>query len=252
MGKRMNRVLVEVCVDSIESLHNAIIGGADRIELCSSLPLGGITPTFGLTQYAVKHCKVPVYAMVRPRSGDFLFTSDEVAMMCDEIQFFRECGVDGIVVGALAEDASIDVTAMSRWIDSAKGLGVTFHRAFDLVNCHCSALETLIDLGCERVLSSGGCSTAFDGINNLQSLVEQAHGRISVMPGCGVNQQNAKGIVEATGASEIHLSAKVAHASKMLTPDNKVAMGINALNDSYRDITDVQTIQNIVAKLNEK
>lgn len=248
----MNRVSVEVCVDSIDSLNNAIIGGSDRIELCSSLPLGGISPTFGLTQYAVKHSKVPVYAMVRPRSGDFLFTADEVAMMCDEIQFFRECGVNGIVIGALTENANLDVKAIKRWMDSANGLGVTFHRAFDLVHSHHTALETLIDLGCERVLTSGGCATAFEGIDNLKSLVEQADGRISVMPGCGVNQHNAKSIIEATGASEIHLSAKIAHPSKMLASTNNVSMGTNASSDNYRDITDVQIIQNIVAKLNEK
>lgn len=248
----MNRVSVEVCVDGIESLNNALVGGADRIELCSSLPLGGISPTYGLIQYAVKHSNVPVYAMVRPRSGDFLFTSDEVDMMCDEIQFFRESGVNGIVIGALTEDANLDIKAVRRWVDSAKGLGVTFHRAFDLVNSFHSTLEVLIDLGCERVLTSGGRSTAFEGIDNLKSLVAQADGRISVMPGCGVNQQNAKSIIDATGAGEIHLSAKVSHPSKMLAPKHKVVMGTNASIDSYRDITDAQIIQNIVAKLNEK
>ncbi|MCE0496230.1 copper homeostasis protein CutC [Vibrio salinus] len=248
----MNKVLVEVCVDSIESLNNALVGGADRIELCSSLPLGGVSPSYGLTQYAVKHSEVPVYAMVRLRSGDFLFTADEIAMMCDEIQFFRETGVSGIVIGALTEDANVDVKAVKRWVDSAKGLGITFHRAFDLVNSASPALEQLIDLGCERVLTSGGRSAAFEGIDNLTSLVGQANGRISVMPGCGVNQHNAKAIIDATGAREIHLSAKITHPSKMLTMNNKVSMGTNASSDTNRDITDIQIIRNIVAKLNEK
>lgn len=252
MNKKMNRVSVEVCVDSIESLNNALLGGADRIELCSSLPLGGISPTYGLTQYAVRHSHVPVYAMVRPRSGDFLFTADEVAMMCDEIQFFKDIGVSGIVIGALTEDANVDRHAVKRWIDNAKGLGVTFHRAFDLVNDTGATLEALIDLGCERVLTSGACTTAYEGINHLKSLIDQAASRISVMPGCGVNKLNAKAIIEATGASEIHLSAKVSHPSKMLGAKNKVAMGANALSDTYRDITDVQIIQDIVGQLNEK
>ncbi len=252
MNKKMNRVSVEVCVDSIESLNNALLGGADRIELCSSLPLGGISPSYGLIQYAVRHSNVPVYAMVRPRSGDFLFTADEVAMMCDEIQFLKDMGVSGIVIGALTQDANVDRQAVKRWLDNAKGLGVTFHRAFDLVNDIGSTLEELIELGCERVLTSGGCITAYEGINHLKSLIDQADGRISVMPGCGVNKLNAKAIIESTGASEIHLSAKVTHRSKMLGTKNTVAMGTSSSSDSFRDITDVQIIQDIVGQFNEK
>ncbi len=246
----MNRISVEVCVDSIESLNNAVTGGASRIELCSSLPLGGITPTYGLATYAVKHSPIPVYAMIRPRSGDFLFTSDEVAMMCDEIKFFKEIGLSGVVIGALTEDAAIDTKAIKRWVESAQGMGVTFHRAFDLLESFSSNLETLIDLGCERVLTSGGCASALDGIDHLKALVDQADGRISIMPGCGVTQNNAKYILDKTGASEIHLSAKFSHPSKMKSPENKVAMGTSATNDSFREITNGSVIQNIVSQLN--
>jgi len=248
----MARVSIEVCVDSIESLNNAIVGGASRIELCSSLPLGGISPTVGLASYAAKNSPVPVYAMIRPRSGDFLFTADEVAMMCDEVAFFRDIGMHGVVIGALTEDASIDLKAAKRWVESAKGIGVTFHRAFDLVDSPEHSLEALIDLGCERILTSGGCASAFEGIDNLQEWIAKADGRISIMPGCGVNQQNAKRIVDMTGATEIHLSAKVSHPSKMQAVNSQIAMGNSSSSDNYRDITDAQIIQNIVKQLNEK
>ncbi|WP_428774555.1 copper homeostasis protein CutC [Vibrio sp.] len=246
----MNHINVEVCIDNIESLHTAIEAGADRIELCSSLALGGITPTIGLTRWAINR-NIPIYAMIRPRAGDFLFSKDEIALINDEIQFFRATGVDGIVIGALTERGEIDQHAISQWVNSAGGLGITFHRAFDLVADPKRALEQVIDLGCERVLTSGLAANAVEGITTIRQLVNQAGNRISIMPGCGVNQTNAQQIIDMTGATEIHLSGKKQRPSKMHQTDSAAAMGSHADKDSVIEVTDFQIIHQVVKQLND-
>ncbi len=243
----MTKISVEVCVDNLQSLDTAIDAGADRIELCSSLLLGGITPTFGLASIAA-HAQIPIYAMIRPRSGYFVYSNEEIAMMCDEIQFFKELGLDGVVFGALNIDAQIDVNAVKKLKHSAGDMGVTFHRAFDLIQDPYASLETLIDLGCDRVLTSGCCATAVEGIPCISKLVEQANNRISIMPGCGVTPTNAKHIIESTGAREIHLSGKKLQPSPMKQLQSKASMGSNSNNDNFIDVTDFNTIKDLVAQ----
>ncbi|MGO1297160.1 MAG: copper homeostasis protein CutC [Vibrio sp.] len=244
----MANVCVEVCVDSIESLQQAISGGAGRIELCSSLALGGLSPTYGLIKYALEHASVPVYAMVRPRSGDFLFSPDEVAMMADEVEFLREQGLDGIVVGALTSYATIDSKAIKCWKQCAGPMGLTFHRAFDWTVNPEYALETLIDLGCERVLSSGGQATAFAGMENLRQWIQQTQQRLSVMPGSGVTPNNVSDIIHYTRASEVHLSGKTLQPSRMHFQSHSAVMGHDAQADFYRAVTNEDQIRNTVAQ----
>lgn len=244
----MNTITVEVCVDNLPSLKNAIASGAGRIELCSALPLGGLTPTYGLVQYAASQ-DIPVYAMVRPRCGDFLYSAHEIDLMCAEISWFRDMGMSGIVVGALTETAEIDLAAMQKLMQAADGFGVTFHRAFDLVSDQSQALEILIDLGCERALTSGGCITAEAGMTQIAKLVRQSAGRIAVMPGSGITPQNARVIMMQTGASELHLSGKKSVPSKMRQTNHLAAMGDDASNDAALDITDSQVIMDVVAQL---
>ncbi|MDW6005342.1 copper homeostasis protein CutC [Vibrio mangrovi] len=244
----MNHIKVEVCVDNIESVKNAVNAGADRIELCSSLQLGGITPTAGLIRFAVRNAPIPVYAMIRPRSGDFLFSNDEVALVNDEIQFLHDMGVDGIVIGALMQDATINLQAVRQWVGSAKGMEVTFHRAFDWVEDPSSSLEQLIDLGCHRVLTSGLQATAVAGIACLHNLVQQAGNRIIVMPGCGVNPANARQIIESTGATEIHLSGKKSRPSQMKRVCAAV-MGKDSAHDHAIDVADEPTIRAVIERL---
>ncbi|SJL83802.1 copper homeostasis protein CutC [Vibrio palustris] len=239
----MANMCVEVCVDSIESFNHAQAGGAGRIELCSSLALGGITPTYGLVKYALEYATVPVYAMIRPRSGDFLFNHDEIAMMADEIEFFRDLGLDGIVIGALTGDATINTQAVKCWEQCAGPMGITFHRAFDLTRHPERALETLIDLGCHRILSSGGRATAMAGIDNLKHWIQLADQRLSIMPGSGVTPGNVTQITRATGAREVHLSGKVAQPSLMTYHGQGATMGSHGHSDYCRDITDVQQIR---------
>ncbi|WP_413283657.1 copper homeostasis protein CutC [Vibrio sp. MA40-2] len=246
----MNKISIEVCVDNIESLDNAIKAGADRIELCSALLLGGLTPTYGLTSIAV-NSHTPIYAMIRPRSGDFLYSNREIDMMCDEIQFFKEIGINGIVIGALTSDAQIDTRAVTKFVNTADNMGVTFHRAFDLVQDPFKSLETLIDLGCERVLTSGGADTAVNGIECIKALVQQSAHRITVMPGCGINNDNAMLIINDTDATELHLSGKKSKTSKMVSFSN-ASMGTNSINDNFIDVTDFQLIKKIVTQFNER
>lgn len=244
----MTNICVEVCVDSIESLHNALEGGAGRIELCSSLALGGITPTVGLIKYAVEQSSVPVYAMVRPRSGDFLYSADEVAMMADEIEFLRDQGVDGVVVGALTADAAIDSKAIACWKYSAGPMGMTFHRAFDWTADPERALETLIDLGCERVLSSGGQATAQVGMHYLRQWIQQTQRRLSIMPGSGITPHNVIEILQYTGACEVHLSGKALQPSRMSVQTQRAVMGSDAQADSYRAVTDSEQIRQTIVQ----
>ncbi|MEI6897768.1 MAG: copper homeostasis protein CutC, partial [Psychromonas sp.] len=242
----MAKTLVEVCVDNIESLHTAIESGANRIELCSALSIGGITPSWAFTNYAVKHSPIPVYAMVRQRAGDFLFSANEIDSMNDEIQMLRDLGVNGVVIGALNGNASINTSACKQWLASAGDLGVTFHRAFDLVQNWQYALEQVIDLGCERILTSGQQSTAEQGIEQLRCFVKQAGQRLSIMPGCGVNENNAQQLIALTGASEIHLSGKTQRRSAMINLCSQVSMGADSSVDQFIDVTSFEKVNQVV------
>ncbi|KAB2723024.1 copper homeostasis protein CutC [Brucella intermedia] len=206
-------VLLEVCVDSAEGLYSAIEGGADRIELCSALELGGLTPSQALMELASR-VPIPAYAMIRPRAGSFCFSADDEAIMAADIDNARNAGLAGVVLGALLADGSLDVTLLERLIAEANGLGTTLHRAFDLVPDAESALEQAIALGFERILTSGLTQTAEEGLDNLRHLAGKAGKRISIMPGSGVSAGNVGRIIEATGATEVHASCRVAVEEK--------------------------------------
>lgn len=174
---------IEICVDNIESALLAQYAGADRLELCGCLALGGVTPPYSLIKVAVNLCDIPCYVMIRPRAGDFLFSDLEVEMMEQGIYMAKQLGAQGGVIGALTPQATSDVTCCQRLVKAAMGMGITFHRAFDLCADPYIALEQLIELGCERVLSSGQQSSAFEGKETLHKLVQQAQGRINIMAG---------------------------------------------------------------------
>ena len=197
----------EICSNSIESCLAAANAGADRVELCSSLSEGGVTPSYSVVEYCVKELPIATNVLIRPRGGDFVYTDLEIEIMKRDIEIFRSIGVDGIVVGCLTNDGDIDTRAMGLLIESAEGMSVTFHRAFDLCQNSLLALETIISLGCERILTSGQAPTAFDGRTLLKELNQKSAGRITIMPGCGVNIDNIKEIVDYTGVCEIHFSA---------------------------------------------
>jgi copper homeostasis protein len=200
-------VLLEVCVDSAQGLEAAVEGGADRIELCSALDLGGLTPSRGLMELAAK-VTVPVYAMIRPRAGDFVFEGADRQVMLADIDAARESGLAGVVLGASLPDGRLDVELLHVLSLRAGALGRTLHRAFDLVPDAFAALEQAIELGFERVLTSGQAVKVPDGITMLHELVEQANGRIQIMAGSGVTPGNVDAIVRDSGVCEVHASCR--------------------------------------------
>ena len=181
----MSHILLEVCVEDASGLRAAIDGGADRIELCSALSVGGLTPSPGLMVLAGK-ADLPVYAMIRPRPGDFVFDASDIAVMRVEIDAARAAGLAGVVLGASRLDGALDKEALKELADHAQGLGLTLHRAFDLVPDFADAVETAVDLGFERILTSGGAKRAPDGIDHLAAIIADTRDRISIMPGSGV------------------------------------------------------------------
>ena len=196
--------IVEAAVETIEEALAAKRAGADRIELCANLGVGGTTPSAGLIASVVQQVGHPVFVMIRPRGGDFVYAADEIDAMIEDIDRARPLGIAGIVTGALRSDGSIDVESMRLLMSPAAGLPVTFHRAFDVVANRTEALEQVIDLGASRVLTSGGAATALDGVVAIAMLVDQAGERVSIMAGGKIREQNARDVIARTGVREVH------------------------------------------------
>ncbi|MDN3610817.1 copper homeostasis protein CutC [Vibrio ostreicida] len=245
------KYVVEVCIDNLESLHFALTGGADRIELCSSLTLGGLTPSFGFMKQAAALSSVPIYAMIRPRQGDFLYNPKEIECMLIDIEAAALAGLQGVVIGVLTEQGNIDTHLAAKLVKKATAhhLGVTFHRAIDQCSDYTKAIEDVAKLGCERILTSGTRRNVDDGVKVLQHMVELAKGRFTVMAGAGLTAENAKNIVQTTGIKEVHLSGKSSRPSKMKTIHSLSKMGDQALDDFVIPITSSDNIAKVVKAL---
>ena len=200
-------MILEVCCADLQSVRAAKEGGAHRIELCQALEVDGLTPSEAMMESAIG-MGIPVQVLIRPREGNFVYNEDEVQTMLKDIRLAKRLGANGVVIGALRPDGSIDEETVRRLVDEAEGLSITFHRAFDVCAKPLEALEQIISLGCHRLLTSGQAPSAEQGIPLLKKLVEQAAGRIIIMPGSGVNPQNAHRILAETGAHEIHGSLR--------------------------------------------
>lgn len=200
--------LLEVIAFTIESVRIAQTSGAHRIELCDNPADGGTTPSFGLLRLAREASTLPIYPIIRPRGGDFLYSDEEYAVMLNDVRVCKDLGYDGIVLGILRSDGTIDRERMSRVIELAYPLGVTLHRAFDRVRDAQEALETAIELGCERILTSGLTSSAVQGAAMIRQLIQWADERIVVMPGAGVRSNNLLQLLQETSAREFHSSAR--------------------------------------------
>ena len=198
--------LLEVCADSIEALAAAQDAGGGRIELCARLDLDGLSPSDELLEQALAIARVPVCVMARPRAGDFVLRAGELERMADEVRALRERRVAGVVLGLLTPAGEVDSSSTRKLVDLARPLQVTFHRAFDQVVNPARALEHLIELGVDRVLTSGGAPTAWEGRAALRALVDQARGRITVMAGGKVRGDHARALIDATGVAELHAS----------------------------------------------
>ncbi len=203
----MARVLIEVCVDSAAGLAEAVAGGADRIELCAALDLGGITPSAGLMQAAAP-CPVPVLAMIRPRAGDFVFSPAEVAIMLADIAAARAAGLAGVVLGASLTDGRLDAAILAALTEAASGLDLTLHRAFDLVPDIAPAIDLAAALGFRRILTSGRAATAAEGRACLERCFALAGGRIAIMPGSGISAQTVPAL-RGLPLSDLHGSCSV-------------------------------------------
>ena len=189
--------IIEICANSAQSCVEAEAGGATRVELCAGIPEGGTTPSYGEIKTAkALTSKIDINVIIRPRGGDFLYTEAEVQSMLLDIELCKELKVHGVVFGCLTKDGDIDVPLMRRLIEAAKPLSVTCHRAFDVCRDPFTALEQLIELGCDRILTSGQQSDAVKGIPLIAELVKRADGRIIIMPGCGVRENNIGKIEE--------------------------------------------------------
>lgn len=204
-GNPKGKPILEICVDNAEGLFAAIEGGADRVELCSALPVGGLTPSRGFMTLAGRQA-VSVYAMIRPRAGSFVFTPEEVEMMKTDIDAARAAGLNGVVLGATLADGCLDKAVLSTLCRHARGLDLSLHRAFDITPNQLEALETAIELGFSRILTSGGQPTALLGIETLDQLVKSANDRISIMPGSGVRPENVQAFLHRLAVHELHAS----------------------------------------------
>lgn len=207
--------LLEVAANSVASALAAQAGGAGRVELCTALELGGLTPSAALIAMTREQLTIPLYVLIRPRAGDFLYSDLEHDLMQRDIETCAALGCDGVVLGVLNADADVDKARCRDLIAAAGNMGITFHRAFDLSRDPRQALEDVIELGCERVLTSGTRVTAHEGAGLIRELIGQAADRIAIMPGAGVTAHNIAQLAAATGAREFHASAKRQLASGM-------------------------------------
>lgn len=199
---------IEACCPSLDSVRHAVAAGANRIELCERLEVGGITPSEELLRATLQAAgSIPVNVLIRPREGNFVYREAEVRQMLQSIGLCKELGVNGVVIGALTPSGSVDKETTALLISAARPLGITFHRAIDEAADIFAALEEVIALGADRILTSGGCPTAYEGRFILRDLVARAAGRITIMPGCGVRPGNIAEIASVTGAAEFHGSS---------------------------------------------
>lgn len=214
---------IEVCAYSLDSCLTAQQAGISRIELCGGLAEGGTTPSAGLIQLVRQHLTIPLYVMIRPRGGDFLYSESELAVMKADIQLAKALGADGLVLGVLQADGTVDEARTHQLIELASPLPVTFHRAFDMTRDPLEALEAIIRAGAVRILTSGQQQTAESGLATLQQLAQAASGRIDIMAGAGVNAHNARLLAE-SGINALHLSGSQQQDSGMLFRQPAVSM----------------------------
>jgi copper homeostasis protein len=224
--------MLEICCFSLESCLTAQKAGAYRIELCGGMFEGGTSPSAGLIKLARQNLSIKLYVMIRPRGGDFCYSHTEFDVMKEDIQMAKELRADGVVFGLLNPDGSVDVLRTKELVDLAHPMKVTFHRAFDVSAEPFEALETIIDLGCERILTSGQKNTAIEGIDLLKALAKKADNRIEIMAGAGVSAQNAAQLLEA-GVHALHMTGKGIVNSQMEYRKEDVSMASAALTNEF-------------------
>lgn len=244
-------MVVEICANSAASCVEAQRGGAARVELCAAIPEGGTTPSWGEMVVARESITIDMNVIIRPRAGDFLYTEAEVRAMLHDIEAAHRAGANGVVFGCLKADGSLDMQINGLLMETAKkyGLSTTFHRAFDVCRDPMEALEQIIALGFDRILSSGAEATVVEGAGLLAKLVRAAAGRLIIMPGCGVNEGNISHLRLVTGACEFHFSARERVPSGMIYRNERVSMGGAVHIDEFvHDVTSAQRVSDTISK----
>ncbi len=236
-------IKIEICASSIASALAAQEGGAYRVELCDNLKEGGTTPSYGMLLLARKNLSIQLFPIIRPRGGDFLYTDLEFELMKTDVEQCRNLGCDGVVFGVLTKDGDVDIERCLELKKAAGNIGTTFHRAFDRCKDPFQALEEIIEMSFERILTSGMENSAIKGASLIAKLVEQAAGRIAIMPGAGIRPDNLKELIQLTGATEFHTSAKSVFKSEMLFTDVKTS---NYQEEFLWEQTDVGVVKELV------
>ena len=243
-------MLLEICVDALDSVAACAEGGADRIELCASLTEGGLTPSAGMLSQARSIFPGEIAVMIRPRGGDFVYQPGEVAAMAADIELARDLGADAVVFGCLSPDGEIDVAMAETLLEECNGLPAVFHRAFDLSKDLPASLETIAELGFERILTSGGMPSVMEALEVIAALVNQAAGRLDILPGGGITVDQIGEIVKATGVNQVHLSARGVLDSPMVFRRSGIPMGAAAVPGEYeRKVADAPLIAKAKALL---
>jgi copper homeostasis protein len=243
----MTRPFLEVSIEGVDGLLVAQENGADRVELCASVLEGGITPSIGMVREALRQARIPVFVIVRPRGGDFLYSEAEFESMRQDVMALKDLGVPGVVTGCLTAGGEVDEQRTAELLRLARPMSFTFHRAFDMVRDPVQALEVLINLGVDRLLTSGQRGTAIEGLANLKHLGQVANGRIIIMPCGSIRAGNVGQVCRETGLWELHFGAHKTEPSAMTYRNPQVAMGMTEQDHEYvKTVTDPATVRSMV------
>ena len=243
----MTRPFLEVSIEGVDGLLVAQENGADRVELCASVLEGGITPSIGMVREALRQARIPVFVIVRPRGGDFLYSEAEFESMRQDVMALKDLGVPGVVTGCLTAGGEVDEQRTAELLRLARPMSFTFHRAFDMVRDPVQSLEVLINLGVDRLLTSGQRSTAVEGLATLKNLRQLANGRIIVMPCGSIRAANVGQVCRETGLWELHFGAHKTESSAMSYRNPQVAMGLTEQDHEYvKTVTDPTTVRSMV------
>lgn len=249
--QQKKRYLLECCVDSPESALAAARGGADRLELCAGLVIGGITPTMALYEKVKELTSLPVHVLVRPRFGDFLYTEEERDVICREIRAFARAGADGVVVGSLLADGTLDTDSLERFLHNARGMSVTLHRAFDMCADPMDAWEQASRLGVDTILTSGQASSCREGLPLLKTLSElSASGGPDILAGGGIQEDTVRALLAHTAIRSFHMSGKTVLESGMAYRNPAVFMGLPGMSEYQIWRTDETAVRRVKALLN--
>lgn len=247
----MENYILECCVDSVESAIEAEIGGANRIELCSALVIGGLSPSKALFEKVKEQVNIKIHVLLRPRFGDFCYTDFEHEIIKQEIKMFKELGADGVVIGTLKTDGSLNLEQMKELVEEAEGMSITLHRAFDMCADPFRTLEEVKELGIHTILTSGQKNSCIDGKDLLGQLIKKANREVDILIGGGVDVSVIPALYESTGATSYHMSGKVTLDSEMQYRKEDMSMGVASMSEYQIWRTSAERVSQVKLVLEE-